>query len=323
MKWWAYLYLGIVTIVMIYLIYRYIDLSLKMRRQRRRYDLLLRGRGELNMEELLKAHSHDIDLSIKKLKALEANYSKVDDNIQGNKDYLDNKIMELTSNTSTSLIGRVDKQYGDLDKKLQDINSILDKKMDSINSILDKKIDANFSKINQDMNRINSDINNKINSLDGNMSQKIKSLDDKYNNRVNTVDAKFTNEVDKINTDRQTVYKKINERHEFDVSNLKKLDEENYNKLVDFINKQDKTIDDNLAFAIQHVSLHKYNALHNQSGDLSFTMVLLDRMKNGLMLTSINGRDASYTYSKEIVNGECLVDISPEEEKALNMLIKK
>lgn len=311
MKWWAYLYLAIVTVVMVYLIYRYIDLSLKVKRQKRRYDLLLRGRGELNIEELLKAHSHDIDLSIRKLKALEANYSKVDEDIQDNKNYLNSKMMELNSNTNSSLLDKSDKQFQDLDKKIENINSIIN-----------KKIDTNINKINSDMGKLNSDNIEKIANLDQNINSKLKSLDEKYNSKVNNVDAKFTNEIDKINTDRASNYKRIEERHEFDVSNLKKLDEENYNKLVEFINKQDKSLDDNLSFAIQQVSLHKYNALHNQSGDLSFTMVLLDRMKNGIMLTSINGRDASYTYSKEIVNGKSLVDISPEEEKALNMVLK-
>lgn len=311
MKWWAYLYLAIVTVVMVYLIYRYIDLSLKVKRQKRRYDFLLRGRGELNIEELLKAHSHDIDLSIRKLKALEANYSKVDEDIQENKNYLNSKMMELNSNTNSSLLDKSDKQFQDLDKKIENINSIIN-----------KKIDININKINSDMGKLNSDNIEKIVNLDQNINSKLKSLDEKYNSKVNNVDAKFTNEIDKINIDRASNYKRIEERHEFDVSNLKKLDEENYNKLVEFINKQDKSIDDNLSFAIQQVSLHKYNALHNQSGDLSFTMVLLDRMKNGIMLTSINGRDASYTYSKEIVNGKSLVDISPEEEKALNMVLK-
>lgn len=311
MKWWAYLYLAIVTIVMIYLIYRYIDLSLKVKRQKRRYDFLLRGRGELNIEELLKAHSHDIDLSIRKLKALEANYSKVDEDIQDNKNYLNTKMMELNSNTNSSLLDKSDKQFQNLDKKIE-----------SINSIINKKIDANFNKFNSDIGKLNADNIEKIANLDQNINSKLKNLDDKYNSKVNSVDAKFTNEIDKINADRASNYKKIEERHEFDIANLKKLDEDNYNKLVEFINKQDKSLDDNLSYAIQDVSLHKYNALHNQSGDLSFTMVLLDRMKNGIMLTSINGRDASYTYSKEIVNGKALVDISPEEEKALNMVLK-
>lgn len=311
MSWWAYLYLAIVTLVMIYLIYRYIDLSIKVKRQKKRYDFLLRGRGELNIEDLLKAHSHDIDLSIKKLKALEASYAKVDVDIQENREYLNTKMMELNSNTNTDLIDKSDKQYQSLDKKLE-----------GINSIINKKIDSKTNQLNADINRLTLEQNDKVDKLDKNLAAKMKSLDDKYSLRVNDIDAKFSNEIDKINADRSANYKKIEERHEFDISNLKKLDEENYNKLVDFINKQDKSLDENLSLAIQKVSLYKYNALQNQTGDLSFTMVLLDRINNGVMITSINGRDASYTYSKEIVDGKCLVDLSPEEEKALNMALK-
>lgn len=311
MSWWAYLYLGIVTLVMIYLIYRYIDLSVKIKRQKKRYDFLLRGRGELNLEELLKAHSHDIDLAVKKIKALEATYAKVDTGIKENRDYLNSKMMELNSNTNTDLIDKADKQFQTLDKKI-----------DGINALLNKKIDSKANTLNSDINKLGADQNEKMSNLDSKLNARISSADEKINARVSGIDAKFTNEIDKINSDRQANYKKIEERHEFDVSNLKKLDQENYNKLVEFINKQDKSLDENLALAIQQVSLYKYNALHNQTGDLSFTMVLLDRMKNGIMLTSINGRDASYTYSKEIVNGKCVVDISPEEEKALNMVLK-
>lgn len=311
MSWWAYLYLGIVTLVMIYLIYRYIDLSVKIKRQKKRYDFLLRGRGELNLEELLKAHSHDIDLAVKKIKALEASYAKVDTGIKENRDYLNSKMMELNSNTNTDLIDKADKQFQTLDKKI-----------DGINALLNKKIDSKANTLISDINKLGADQNEKMSNLDSKLNARISSADEKINARVSSIDAKFTNEIDKINSDRQANYKKIEERHEFDVSNLKKLDQENYNKLVEFINKQDKSLDENLALAIQQVSLYKYNALHNQTGDLSFTMVLLDRMKNGIMLTSINGRDASYTYSKEIVNGKCVVDISPEEEKALNMVLK-
>ncbi|MDO5026764.1 MAG: DUF4446 family protein [Tissierellia bacterium] len=303
--------MAIVTLVMIYLIYRYIDLSIKVKRQKKRYDFLLRGRGELNIEDLLKAHSHDIDLSIKKLKALEASYAKVDVDIQENREYLNTKMMELNSNTNTDLIDKSDKQYQSLDKKLE-----------GINSIINKKIDSKTNQLNADINRLTLEQNDKVDKLDKNLAAKMKSLDDKYSLRVNDIDAKFSNEIDKINADRSANYKKIEERHEFDISNLKKLDEENYNKLVDFINKQDKSLDENLSLAIQKVSLYKYNALQNQTGDLSFTMVLLDRINNGVMITSINGRDASYTYSKEIVDGKCLVDLSPEEEKALNMALK-
>ena len=307
-----YIYLGLVTAVMVFAIFKISDLTMKIRRLKKRYDLLLRGRGELKLEELLKAHSHDIDLSVKKLKYLEANFTKISGEIKDDRKFLDNKMTEMNSLTNMDLTKRSDKQVNDLDVKLNNINSALD-----------KKIDNSFAKLSNDLNRANNDLISANKNLESNLYNKLSSFDKKYNERSNSIDAKFTNEVNKINEDRKATYKKMDERHSYDIANLKQLDEENYEKLLEIVNREDKAINDNLGLAIQQVSLYKYNALSNQTGDLSFTMVLLDRLNNGVMLTSINGRDASYTYSKEIRNGKSVVDISPEEETALRMVVKK
>lgn len=309
---WGYIYLGLVTLVMLFAIFKISDLTMKIRRLKKRYDLLLRGRGELKLEELLKAHSHDIDLSVKKLKYLESNFSKLTSEIKEDKKFLDGKMMDMNNVTNTDLKKRADKQVSDLDIKLNNINTSLD-----------KKIESSYSKLSNDLNKVNNDLISANKNLESNLNTKLSSFDKKYNERSNSLDAKFTNEVNKINEDRKATYKKIDEKHNYDVANLKQLDDENYEKLLDIINKEDKAINENLGFAIQQVSLYKYNALSNQTGNLSFTMVLLDRMNNGVMLTSINGRDASYTYSKEIKNGKSVVDISPEEETALRMVVKK
>lgn len=307
-----YIYLGLVTAVMVFAIFKISDLTMKIRRLKKRYDLLLRGRGELKLEELLKAHSHDIDLSVKKLKYLEANFTKISGEIKDDRKFLDNKMTEMNSLTNMDLTKRSDKQVNDLDVKLNNINSALD-----------KKIDNSFAKLSNDLNRVNNDLISANKNLESNLYNKLSSFDKKYNERSNSIDAKFTNEVNKINEDRKATYKKMDERHSYDIANLKQLDEENYENLLEIVNREDKAINDNLGLAIQQVSLYKYNALSNQTGDLSFTMVLLDRLNNGVMLTSINGRDASYTYSKEIRNGKSVVDISPEEETALRMVVKK
>lgn len=301
METWGYVYLAVVTIVMVFLAYRYADLSLRVRRQRKRYDLLLRGRGELNIEELLRAHSHDIELAVRKIKLLEDGQSKLDSDLNENKSFLDKKFTELNNSTNTTLISKLDGQSKDLGSK----------------------ISTNFTKSNDDITKLNNDISNRIKNLDADLNNKIKNLDEKYNKRSNNIDAKFTNEVEKINKSIESNVKKLNEKHDFDYNELKKLGIEKHDSLLDYVNKKDKSLDENISFAIQQVSLHKYNAFKNQSGDLSFTMVLLDRMYNGVMLTSINARDASYTYTKEVKNGKCDVDISPEEEKALNILVKK
>lgn len=308
----GYIYLAIVTIVMIFMIIKVSDLIIKLKRLKKRYDLLLRGRNDFNLEELLRALSHDVDLSVKKVKAMESNFANISSEFSDNKSFLDSKMMELNTTTNSNLSGKLDRQFNNLEQRL--ISSTQN---------LDKKYEDKISKLITDLNKVNSDLTNMNKNLESNLNTKMSNLDKKYNDKTNNLDSKYTSEVDKINETAKTNYKKLNEKLEYDVENLKQLDQENYNKLLEIVNKEDKAIDDNLAFAIQQVSLYKYNALSNQSGDLSFTMVLLDRMKNGVMLTSINGRDASYTYSKEIKNGKALVDISPEEEKALRMVVKK
>ena len=82
-------------------------------------------------------------------------------------------------------------------------------------------------------------------------------------------------------------------------------------------------LNDQLSFSIQKVGFNKYDAFDNQTGNLSFTIVLLDRFSNGIMITSINGREENYNYSKAIKKGEPEQEMSPEEEVALNMALGK
>lgn len=297
---WGYVYLTFVTLVMVFLIYRYSDLVLRIRRQKKRYDILLRGRGEYNLEELLKAHSQDIDVFKRKIIQLEAASKSLSEIQSRDARNLEARVVDLDSKTNTALTSKMDKIYNDLDRK----------------------IDYNQASASQALDKAKEDFINKNKNLESAMNNKLANLDKKYYEKSNEIDSKYTNEIHNINIDRQANMQKLTDRLEFDVKELKEADQANYDKLIEFINKQNKALDDNIALAIQYVSLYKYNALQNQSGDLSFTMVLLDRMYNGYMLTSINARDASYTYSKEIKNGKSLVAISPEEAKALDMVVK-
>ena len=309
MNTFGYIYLGLVTLVMILLILKVSDLIVRIKRLRKRYDLLLRGRGELKLEELLRAHSHDIELSVRKLKAMEANVANLTQNVNEGRDSLDNKVTSLHDNTNKDFNTRLDAEVNELNTKLS-----------KLNTDFNTRLDAEVNELNTKLSKLNTDLSNHIKNVENSMSNKVSSLDKKYNKKSIDLDTKYTNEVNKINDDRKVVYKKIDERHEYDLNSIKNLIQDNYDKIMESTSKDDKAINDNLGFAIQHVALHKYNALQNQSGDLSFTLVLLDRMKNGILMTSINGRDASYTYSKEVKNGKCVSEASPEEKEALKMI---
>lgn len=88
----------------------------------------------------------------------------------------------------------------------------------------------------------------------------------------------------------------------------------NREKIVDLYRISEKTL--------KHMALKRFDAFDNTGGKQSFSIALLDDKGDGFSLTTINGREHSYTYSKQIIDGKSEYDLSKEEkeviEKALN-----
>ncbi|QQE78944.1 DUF4446 family protein [Alicyclobacillus sp. SO9] len=59
----------------------------------------------------------------------------------------------------------------------------------------------------------------------------------------------------------------------------------------------------------------RYNAFSDTGSDLSYSVALLDDEKNGVVLSSIYGREESRTYGKPIVSGESTYALTAEEEQ--------
>jgi hypothetical protein len=72
-----------------------------------------------------------------------------------------------------------------------------------------------------------------------------------------------------------------------------------------------------LRSTIAGVALVRYNAFRETGSDLSFSLALLDRDLNGVVLTSLFGRDESRCYGKTIERGEPVHSLSEEEACAL------
>lgn len=68
---------------------------------------------------------------------------------------------------------------------------------------------------------------------------------------------------------------------------------------------------------LQRWALQRYKAFANVGGDQSFTLVLLDRNGDGVMLSSIYGRDESRVYAKTISGGKANYPLSDEEQEVL------
>ena len=82
-------------------------------------------------------------------------------------------------------------------------------------------------------------------------------------------------------------------------------------------------IKDNLKITYQKKGLVKYDAFREMSGALSYSLALLDKENNGVLISSMYSREGCYTYAKDIVNGECKINLSEEEAEALKQAMNQ
>ena len=83
-------------------------------------------------------------------------------------------------------------------------------------------------------------------------------------------------------------------------------------------NKKDiRTLYKKLESAYQKSGLIKYDAFSQMGGQLSFSLALLDENNNGFIINSVHSAEGCYSYTKEIKNGECSLELGKEEAEAL------
>ena len=79
----------------------------------------------------------------------------------------------------------------------------------------------------------------------------------------------------------------------------------------------------NFAMPIQKIGFVKYDAFHDLKNKLSYSLALLDGFNDGLLLTTIYGRESCITYAKEVKSGSVKQELSKEEFEALRMALEK
>ena len=82
-------------------------------------------------------------------------------------------------------------------------------------------------------------------------------------------------------------------------------------------------LDDDISSCIQKTGILRYNAFRDVGGDLSFTMALLDREDNGIVLNGIYGSESSNIYAKPIKKGQSTYQLSDEEKYAIELAQQK
>jgi hypothetical protein len=98
----------------------------------------------------------------------------------------------------------------------------------------------------------------------------------------------------------------------------------NQNKKINELREQNTFIEQNIKelqatqkLAIQKVGIVRYNPFQNDGGNLSFSMALLDQHNNGIVVTSMHGREANRTYAKPIKNSKSEFELTIEEKQAI------
>jgi len=74
-----------------------------------------------------------------------------------------------------------------------------------------------------------------------------------------------------------------------------------------------------LAMALRHVSVVRYDAFGDMGGRFSFSAALLDDAGDGLVITSIHARSETRTYLKGLSGGDSDITLSPEEQQAVRI----
>lgn len=77
-----------------------------------------------------------------------------------------------------------------------------------------------------------------------------------------------------------------------------------------------------LADALRHVSVVRYDAFGDMGGRLSFSAALLDDGGDGLVLTAIHGRTETRSYIKGVKAGQSDASLSPEEQQAITFAMR-
>ncbi len=127
------------------------------------------------------------------------------------------------------------------------------------------------------------------------LTAQMKSLNKKYSTLVRGSDKKNILEV----------FEKYSNDMEDDIEMKESLDKE----LSELKDQQNKSL--------HHIGLVRYSAYEDVGSDLSFSVALLDGDFNGVLITSIFGRNESHTYAKPISRAESEYRITPEEQEAI------
>ena len=92
---------------------------------------------------------------------------------------------------------------------------------------------------------------------------------------------------------------------------------------IEHFERRMQSTENRLDGCVAYRSLVRYDAYNELSGQQSSSMALLDARRSGVVLTSIVHRDQARLYVKQLHQGEAEIELSPEEQEAVNTALSQ
>jgi len=86
---------------------------------------------------------------------------------------------------------------------------------------------------------------------------------------------------------------------------------------VDALVRLQQELDAALQHSIQRIGVVRFNPFPDTGGDQSFAIALLDKIGNGLVISSLHSRADTRVFAKQIANGRSRYPLSDEEQDAI------
>ncbi len=85
----------------------------------------------------------------------------------------------------------------------------------------------------------------------------------------------------------------------------------------DYTEKAVKELRDIQTISIQKIGITRYNPFNDNGGNLSFSLAIMDGRNNGVVITSMHGREVNRIYAKPIKNSKSEFSLTEEERGAI------
>ena len=92
---------------------------------------------------------------------------------------------------------------------------------------------------------------------------------------------------------------------------------------VDAVDRLARRLERAAYFSLQHMGVVRFNPFTDTGGDQSFAIALVDGHGNGVVLSSLYGRDMSRVYAKPLQNWESTYSLTDEERQAIALAYQK